>query len=239
MSKENYNYKEILLGLKKECEEINQKLEVLKNATKVEDKDIEEYYYWIHRWMKEVNASLLCEVTKPFKVWKNHKNQINGIMIEENNNYQFNKPIGLYIDSSKQEEFNETAKELMSSDYVKNTYTPYIQGRDNNIFHTMQVTPSIIRSSIFRGLEGNLTYQYNLVKDELNLLHYPYRITKDMIQELFELQYPKEAFPEYLQQVIEKGKDKEIVITNIKKNKTALQLQVSEDQNKLYIKTKN
>ena len=239
MNKDYYEYKDIILGIREENKETLKKLKKLKSMTETVDHKIKEYDYWIHRWKELQKPELMCEVTKPNPIWKNHKNTLNSIVILNNDEAYFNRPIGLLIKPSRKEEFTEEAKEILSGKYAKKMYTKYIQGKDNHLYHSIGIAPSIIKSSVYKGLESNLTYQYNLVKDELGLIHYPYQIDNELLEELLHLKYPKSSFPRYIQEIIEKQEEKEIILEQIKNPTTDMTLKLEENKNKVYLKRKN
>lgn len=239
MNKNYYEYKDIILGIREENKETLKKLTKLKEMTEVVDHKIKEYDYWIHRWQEFSKPELMCEVIKPNPIWKNHKNNLNSVVILDNKDAYFNQPIGLLVKPSRRIEFYEEAKDILSDKYSKKMYSKYIQGKDENLYHSIGIAPSIIKSSVYKGLEGNLTYQYNLVKDELGLIHYPYRIDRELLEELLHLKYPKSSFPRYIQEIIENQEEKEMVLENIKNPTTDMTLKLEESNNKVYLKRKN
>ena len=239
MAKNTCQYKDLILGLREESKNTNKKLEELKDYTSIMDKKIDNYYYWLHRWTELAGPRVMCEVEKPIAFWNNQKNTINAFLIKDDNNYKFNQPIGLYIKGNNHEAFNNTTDEILTSEYANLAYTKYIQGKNKRLYHSTQITPSILRSSIYNGIEGNLTFQYNLPKDELRIIHYPHEITNDLIREILELEYPIDSFPDYIKEIIEKGNNKDISIITDLKTATDITLKAEEDREKVYLKTKN
>lgn len=239
MKKDYYEYKDILLGIREESKETSKKLKELKSLTEVTDNKIKEYDYWIHRWSESKNPELMCESIKPNPIWINHQNNLNSIVILNEDEAYFNRPIGLLIKPSKKVKFHAKAKEILKSEYANNMYSNYIQGKNDYLYHAVSIKPSIIRSSIFKGLESNLTFQYHLVKDELGLIHYPYQINNDLLEEIFHLKYKKDDIPKYIQEAIEKGMDKELILESIKNPTTDMTLKFEEKDNKVYVKRKN
>ena len=239
MNKDYYEYKDIILGIREENKETSKKLNKLKEMTEVVDHKIIEYDYWIHRWQEFNSPELMCEAIKPNPIWKNHQNNLNSIIILDNKEAYFNRSIGLLVKPSRRIEFYEEAKDILSNQYVKKMYSKYIQGHNGNLYHSVGIAPSIIRSSVYKGLESNLTYQYNLVKDELGFIHYPYQIDNELLEELVHLKYPKSSFPRCIQEIIEKQEEKEMILEHIKNPTTDMTLKLEENKNKVYLKRKN
>ena len=239
MSNETYTYKDILLGVREECKKIKPELERLKELTSKEDNHIEDYFYWIYQWALTTKPEIICQTIKRKNKFKGYRPLDNIILLNQDNDFYFNKPAGLIVEPAHKTEFNKKSLELLSSEYANNMYTNYIHGTDGKYMHTTQITQSFLRSSIYKGLDGNLTFQYSPIRDELSLMHYPHIIDNEILGLIEHLHYRKDLFPEYIRNIIENQEDKEIIIDKINGLSTSAEYKIEEDKNKIYLKRKN
>ncbi len=235
MSMDTYSYKEILLGIKEEGREIHKKLLELEECTEKTDSSIIEYYYWVHRWMASIFPEIICSITKEDKE-RLLKSQSHTILINNNSHYYFQTVAGLYRNPAKKEKFNSLAHSILNSNYANSMYTEYINGEDYGYQHTLQITPSVLRSAIYKGSDGIVTYQYNFPKNELQLVNVTGEMEDHLIDTVMEFQYPKESFPIYIQEAIEKGKEKELFLDEIVTEPYSISLKLKDNKNKVYMK---
>lgn len=204
----NYYFKDILFGLRNEYLMLQEELDTLKKYVNLEDNDLENVSFYLDtRYPDKVlmrcilydKMSKIQERIEKIKIklgiYPDYKTSD---IVECNGKYDIEIYPEIIYDGKKQE-FNQSIFYIFNTDFVKNLrYIHYGIGYDDKPFL------SLSSSNISFYLNEYVSMNYNLMKgDYLHFYSSRGILTKDIIDNVFNTEFPKKRFPKYYQDLIE------------------------------------
>ena len=258
--KDTYTYKQILLGLRKEFLEAQKRLDELNKYVFIFDENKVNYYFNLYKSPYEEKAPELTldineqSQNKLLNMMKNaygYKRPSRAIMLRNNNGdyYPFRpywvrkNDFNISIDPLLKVEFKELVEELLNSDFAK--------------YMTLPTTITAIEAQSIPRIVPR-SFQLDLLTDKSQILYLGRKdilelairkkrnerwepLTQELLDYILEIEFPKDAFPEYHQRIIEESiyDDMEFILCKQIKPKTHERLQVREEGKKLILEKIN
>lgn len=221
MNKDSYKFKDILFGLRSEYLMLEQQLSELKKYILMEKYNIEDVYFHLMSGYEDESVRMLCAIydrkNKIEEILEKIKIQL-GILPDEKVSY-VNNVDGMYniekcpkiVDSFRKEEFSNSVFNILNSEIGRNIKFIHSGiGYDDKPF--LSVHPGYI--SLY--LNGYVSLEFNPHKgDFIHMYGYKGMVTREKIDTILNVDFPKKKFPEYYQNIIENsssiGKEYDVV----------------------------
>ncbi len=197
-----YSYIDILLALREVYKKQNRGLEKLKVLSETGAREVVDFHYWVHRWIKEVNPELMCRVT--YKKGVLNKYTQDSIVLSSNNGEFFIQGDSIVIPGKNKDEFDEIARSLLDSEIARNMYSDIIKGSNTGSLYSMQIKPSEIRTVVTKGIVKDSYLNYCSYLDRLTISNYPEELNKELLVYLLSLDFQIDNIPEYFQNLLTK-----------------------------------
>lgn len=255
MSKETYTYKQVLLGLRKEYLEYKRKLDMLMGYAAIYD--LKDHYQFnlfksayestnpeltLDKIIKEGNPKTLLAL------WNNifgDRIPTRTIMLKDNNgNYYPNRKYNhrkndFYVlpHPEYRKEFTELADEIVSSDFAKNmSFTKTIKATD------AESKPRLVpRSFEIELVTNNSEVRYHGREDKLRIagIRKPNedwtKIGQEDLEYISQIEFPRDEFSEYHQNLIDGCEDKEILLPVGYTPQVLSKFNIREDEDKVVL----
>lgn len=221
MSKDTYTYKEILLGLRNEFIDIESELRELKQYTLANKQYVSDFNYHLSQLDKDHLPELRVHVERRqselMKRLRNllgrftyYNNQTSALMVKSNNGIYYplaGKPFKLGVNPEYKEEFESLARKLLDSDFAAQMNFKEVTAVDSNdraAVSTRWYEPHLRLNS--RGGVAQIDYigRTDRIKYSASS-NMP--LTQELLDEMLSLEFPKDAFSEYHQELIEQNPD--------------------------------
>lgn len=254
MSKDTYTYKEILLGLRPQFLETKQLLDDLKGLTSSDKKKIRDYYFYLYQSLceKSPNPELMVGFERKqseFMAFIQRIKKMSGrgqptasLMVKDNNDKYFplnRRDCRVAVRYDKLAEFSTLAETILESDFAKNINFP-------SEYHPSYSSEKFVRvanyNTEFRKTE-NRQIQILTYRGREDIISYgaPRNIplTNQALQELLNLEIPRDKIPPYHQNIIDACNDidREIILGDDVSSYSYVKLGI-EDTGKQLILTK-
>lgn len=258
--KDTYTYKQILLGLRKEFLEAQKRLDELNKFVFIFNENKENYYFNLYKSPyeeKEPELTLNLNVQSKNKLLNMIKNAYgyrrpSRVFMLKNNNgdyYPFRphwfrkNDFNISVDPRLKAEFKELVEELLKSDFAKYMTIP----TTITAIETQSIPRIVPRSFQFDLLTDKSHISYLGRRDILEFASSKKQnerwepLTPELLDYILGIEFPKDAFPEYHQRIIERSiyDDREIILGKQIKPKTHERLQVREEGKKLILEKVN
>ena len=205
--RESYSYKDILFGLYKEYVILQEQLDSLNKYVLLEENNLGEVRFSITNQIDCDKVRMLCYLynkkTKLEKILK----KLN-IIVDTNFNASYVDEVdGCYkilqypevIDKTKQQEFNQSVWYIFNTDFCKNMKWIYSGTGYGNIPFL-----SVNSHGVFASLNDIGSLDFRSSKDlELHAYSDKGRLSRDKMEYMLNMQFSKNRFPEYYQNLIE------------------------------------
>ena len=269
--KDSYTYRQILIGLRNEFLEYQKKLDMLsdyvfmfEDQTWLSYEKRDEYHFDLYKKtytkdaMPELALNRVILRKRLLEKLRLNSSPTRSFMVKDNNGiyyplrkhwfekYQFN----MVVKPLFEKEFQECVEEILNSDFAK-----YMQLNE----HIYSATSNIIDQKNNSFLKPNLTsYGFDLLTNksefkylgrydmlEFSMSGYPKErwepLTQEHLDYISDIQFPKDAFSEYHQSIIERSIDDErpIILSDQYQPTIHTKLEIKDDSKKLILVKSN
>lgn len=205
----SYSFKDILFGLRDEYLLLQQQLDTLKKYINLEENNLEDISFYLSHQYSEDEVKMLCTLyDKKSKIEKKLEwikiqlgiyPKYRSSYINENNGEYVIEKYPEIIDKDKKQEFNQSVFYIFNTEFVKNVR--YINsGTGYNDIPFLSLHPSYI----YLSQNKYASLEFNPCKgDYISLYSFRGLLSKDKMENMFNMEFSKERFPEYYQNLIE------------------------------------
>lgn len=232
-----YLFRDIILGLRKEFLENQQKIKALKEYINYDLNKIDSFDIRVFVGSKNV-VELLINIEKRQRriiklindlrkrlgiyIWTAYDTKI----VSEDGKYDIkDKDLGLEVDLEKREEFKAKVLELENSEFVKNTGIVYCNNVVDSLNSALNITPGFTYLYMQEGDLNGVSCDYDAKNDEIILMGTKNRpLRENDLEDMLNMQCKKDKLSLYHQTIIDNSSvfDKDIeIIGNPANMKTA------------------
>lgn len=257
-NKDYYTYKEILFGLRHEYLKVQQELAQLKPYTQMDDyleKKILDFYFELSQCSFEKNPEIYCHFIPKQSCLNKKMNKFrafltgdfprwNSKVLSDNNGryYMANQSFPISICNDEHgEEFDEMLQKILNSDFANSIYckcdTEFL-GKSYNL----EIKPSNINLfGTISVMDLVCNCRYILCYDAIDIMRHSKNLSIDFINETLNVQFPKEMFSNYHQNIIDNHNvsDKKIRIVDDISNLTMVDFSIEEDEKEIVLTKSN
>lgn len=255
--KDTYTYKQILLGLRPEFLETKQQLDKLREYIIIDEKCRKDYYFDLFNRLQDSKPELGIHINdnqlRHLKLLRllirqfGYPSAIRTVMVKDNNGnyYPLLKPsfkknqFNVRIDYHYKKEFEELASVILNSDFAKMiNFDDAVYSMDGISIPRLTLS---FYNLVLRTENSQISYLGRDDIIEIASCRKPDEEWKPLTQEHIEyalgIEFPKEKFSEYHQNVIEKNiiNDQDIVLADDFQPTLHTKLQINEDGKRLVL----
>ena len=231
----NKSYLEILLALREEYKKQNQLLAKLKTLTNTNARKVVDFYYWVNKWVANVDPELLCRVTYR-NGFVNNYTQDTLLLSSNNGEYFFRDVCGLTIDGKNKDEFDQTAKDVLRLDVAKKMYSGVVKGTNTRSEYSMIIKPSEVRTIINNGIAKGSYINYSSYLDRLTFIDYPDILDSELVKYFLTLDFDIDRVPEYVKDsIVNNERDAKIILPKRLSETGIVELNINEDGNRVQL----
>lgn len=257
MSKDTYTYKQILLALRKEYIEYKRKLDMLMGYAAIYDLKDNYQFNLFKSVYESTNPELtLDKIIKEgnpktlLALWNNifgDRTPTRTIMLKDNNgNYYPNRKYNhrkndFYVlpHPEYRREFTELADEIVSSDFAKNMcFDHTISAVNPDTIPGAKILPRSFEIHL-KTLNSEVRYQGREDKLRIAGSRKPNedwtKFTQDDLDYISQIEFPRDEFSEYHQNLIDECDDKEILLPVGYTPQVLSKFNIMEDENKVIL----
>lgn len=250
-----YTVKDVILSTKDKLEELDIKLNRLRELTSTQfDKKIADVRYAINYMGKNNKPDLHCIVTKKdnyimskikkLKIYNNLKSYGSdeiGIVVRDNNGdrYILNQTYYVYIPAGYQNEFIKVEDEILNDDFTLNFLKDYYFFSSEHPSDNLYISPSLInvRSTDIRNdCVTKLEFYPGLHQAKLKTVK-GNRLSSDLLKKIIKMPLNERYFDDYKIKTIESCpiRNKEIVFPTFDTENSEIDFNVEEDIAGIYL----
>ena len=250
-----YTVKDVILSTKDKLEELDIKLNRLRELTSTQfDKKVADVRYAINYMGKNNKPDLHCIVTKKdnyimskikkLKIYNNLKSYGTdeiGTVVRDNNGdrYILNQNYYLYIPAGYQKEFIKVEDEILNDDFTLNFLKDYYFFSSEHPSDNLYISPSLInvRSTDIRNdCVTKLEFYPGLHKAKLKTVK-GNRLSSDLLEKIIKMPLNERYFDDYKIKTIESCpiRNKEIVFPTFDTENSEIDFNVEEDIAGIYL----
>lgn len=250
-----YTVKDVILSTKDKLEELDIKLNRLRELTSTQfDKKVADVRYAINYMGKNNKPDLHCIVTKKdnyimskikkLKIYNNLKSYGTdeiGTVVRDNNGdrYILNQNYYIYIPAGYQKEFIKVEDEILNDDFTLNFLKDYYFFSSEHPSDNLYISPSLInvRSTDIRNdCVTKLEFYPGLHKAKLKTVK-GNRLSSDLLEKIIKMPLNERYFDDYKIKTIESCpiRNKEIVFPTFDTENSEIDFNVEEDIAGIYL----
>ena len=225
MSKDTYTYKEILLGLRDEFIDVESQLRELKDYSLANKKYVSKYTYYLSKvnpeHLPELRVSVVRKQTALMRKLRElarrysyYSDPQTALMVKSNNGIYYplaGKPFKLGVNPEYKEEFERLATELLNSRLANEMNFDEVYStsfKERETIATRWFKPYLRLSRENKAVQMTYCPETDRVKFASGNIP----LTPELLDEIMSIEFPKEEFTPYHQEIIESKKENRDIV---------------------------